>query len=250
MNRVFGMSALGSTIAVVAWLLSPMPALAAGSNAHSPALRTAHGTSLNWSGYSASGAAPYTSIAATWTQPAVNCVKTPTAYSSFWVGLDGWKTPTVEQTGVEAACFEGTPIYFAWYELYPKEPVAKMLPRKDLVSPGDTLTASVTYLQKGKFAMTLSDTTRHWSHTVKKADKTAQLGSAEVIAEAPANRNEILPLADFGSVSFSGVSIDGAPLSGSTPGLEPITMASSGHVTEAEPSPVSGAGFSDTWYSE
>jgi hypothetical protein len=243
------MGALISTIAVVAGVLSPLPALAA-SHTHSPALRTVHGVTLNWSGYAVSGSAPYTSVSATWTQPAVNCAKTPTAFSSFWVGLDGLKTPTVEQTGVEAGCFEGTPIYFAWYELYPKGSGATPFPRKDVVSPGDTFTATVTDLGKSKFRMTLSDATRGWSRTVTKADKKAELGSAEVIAEAPSRGTEILPLADFGTVSFSGVSIDGTPLSGSTPGLEPITMASSGHVTEAEPAPLAGSGFSDTWYSE
>lgn len=39
-------------------------------------------------------------------------------------------------------------------------------------------------------------------------------GSAEVIAEAP-SAGTVLPLADFGTVSFTGATVDGAPIGGS-----------------------------------
>jgi Peptidase A4 family len=252
MNRAAAVGAVALMAIGVGGLLGPLPAPAAGSRpttGSSPALRTDHhGVSLNWSGYEASGGGPYTSVSASWTQPEVDCAKTPTAYSSFWVGLDGWKTPSVEQTGTEAGCFEGTPVYFAWSEMYPK--AAKQLPRKDVVSPGDSFTSTVTYVGKNKFRLTLSDATRGWSHTVTQASRSAERGSAEVIAEAPSAGSEVLPLADFGVVSFTDATIDGAPLSGSTPNLEPLTMTSKGNVAEAEPSALSGGSFSDTWLSE
>jgi hypothetical protein len=245
------MGAVVSMAVATAGLLGPLQALAARSHpalGASPALRASHGVSTNWSGYEVSSGGPYTSVSASWTQPAVDCAKTPTAYSSFWVGLDGWKTPSVEQTGVEAGCFEGTPLYFAWYEMYPKRAV--MLPRKDFVSPGDSLTSTVTYLGKNKFRLALSDTTRGWSRTVTKASKSAERGSAEVIGEAPSAGTEILPLADFGSVSFSNATVEGALLSSSTPGLERLTMTSHADVVKAEPSPLAGGSFSDNWLSE
>jgi hypothetical protein len=251
MYRFVAVCAVLAAVTTSGVLMSPLPALAAPSHAYarqsSPDLQTGHGVSKNWSGYTVIGSPPYTSVSASWTQPAVNCTQTPTAFASFWVGLDGWKTPTVEQTGVEAGCFEGTPLYFAWYEMYPKN--AKMFPRKDYVAPGDSFTASITYFGKHKFRLTLADTTRGWSHTVNQASKTAQLGSAEVIAEAPTGGGEILPLVDFGQVSFTGASVDGNVLSSSTPGLEPLTLESGGK-REAEPSALSGGAFSDTWYSE
>jgi hypothetical protein len=251
MIRSVAVGAVVSTAVAIAGLLGPLPALAARSHpapSSSPALRTSHGFSTNWSGYDVTGGGPYTTVSASWTQPEVNCTRTPTAYSSFWVGLDGWKTPSVEQTGVEAGCFEGTPLYFAWYEMYPK--AAKMLPRKDFVSPGDRFTATVTYIGKNKFKLALSDTTRGWSYTVTKASKSAERGSAEVIGEAPSAGTEILPLSDFGTVSFTNASVEGVPLSGSTPGLEPLTMRTHSDVVEAEPSAVSGGSFTDTWVSE
>jgi Peptidase A4 family len=251
MYRSAAMRAVVLAIVAVGALVSALPALAARSHParrSSPALTTAHAVSENWSGYAVGGTGPYTSVSASWTQPAVNCQETPTAYASSWVGLDGFKSTSVEQTGTEAGCFEGTPIYLAWYEMYPKN--AKLLPRKDVVSPGDVFTSTVAYLGKNKFRLTLSDTTRGWSRSVTKSSKTAKRASAEVIVEAPASGTEILPLADFGTASFTEVTVDGALLSSSTPGLEPFTMTSKGNVVEAEPSAVDNGSFSDTWLSE
>ena len=60
--------------------------------------------SENWAGYAATGTAgSLTSVSSSWAQPAVTCGATD-AFSSFWVGLDGDGTPTVEQTGTEADC--------------------------------------------------------------------------------------------------------------------------------------------------
>src|SRR5919202_5547259 len=98
-----------------------------------------HSTSTNWSGYDVTGGR-YTSVSAAWTQPAVNCSVTPTGWSSFWVGLDGDTSSTVEQTGTEADCSSGRAVYSAWYEMYPKFPVTY----SDAVSAGDHFSASVT----------------------------------------------------------------------------------------------------------
>ena len=55
-------------------------------------------TSANWAGYAvdsgdpAAGAAPavFTSVSGSWTQPAVECPRSGTTYSAFWVGLGGF----------------------------------------------------------------------------------------------------------------------------------------------------------------
>ena len=58
--------------------------------------------SENWAGYAATGAAgSLTSVSSSWAEPAVTCGGTDT-FSSFWVGLDGDGTPTVEQTGTRS----------------------------------------------------------------------------------------------------------------------------------------------------
>jgi hypothetical protein len=241
---------------VVGGLLSASPsAFAAGTAAPNhawPNHKVSRGSSTNWSGYALGGPGPYTSVSASWTQPAVDCATTRSGWSAFWVGLDGDTTETVEQTGTEADCSSGKPIYGAWYEMYPRSSVSLHEP----VSAGDSFTASVTYAGKAffgltsKFVLSLSDTTQGWSRTETKFLRTAKLGSAEAIAEAPSSLLGVLPLSDFGAVAFSGVSVNGSLLSASTPGIEPITMVSEEGAVEAEPSAIAGGSFSDTWYSQ
>ncbi|WP_051825411.1 G1 family glutamic endopeptidase [Kitasatospora aureofaciens] len=198
-----------------------------------------HSTSGNWAGYAATGGR-FTSVKASWVQPAVSCNGTDT-WSSFWVGLDGDGSNSVEQTGTEADCSSGSPVYSAWYEMYPAYPVNY----SNTVRPGDHFTASVTTSGSGSFTLTLSDTTAGWSRTVNKSLKSAALASAEVIAEAPSSSSGVLPLSNFGSVAFSGSTVNGQALGGFSP--DAITMASGG-TTKATTSGLSGgSSFSVTW---
>jgi hypothetical protein len=235
--------------AAVVGVLSPAaPALAGGAAAGryaAPNHKIDLSTSSNWSGYAVSGFGPYQSVSSSWRQPKVDCSKTPTAWSAFWVGLDGDSTSTVEQTGSEADCSSGTAVYYAWYEMYPKYAVNYANP----VSAGDAFSASVTYSGSGYFKLTLSDNTRGWTQTTTQRLKAAKLGSAEVIAEAPSGRGGILPLADFGTAAFSGATVNGSPLTSSTSGLDPITKVSESTVSAA-PSAISGGSFTDTWHSQ
>lgn len=65
-----------------------------------------------------------------------------------------------------------------------------------------------------------------------------------MIAEAPSSSGGVLPLADFGTVNFSGSTANGASLSSFNP--DAITMA--GGTTKANPSGISGSGsFSVAW---
>jgi hypothetical protein len=201
--------------------------------------KLSNSTSSNWSGYAVTGGR-YTSVSASWVQPAVNCSVTPTGWSSFWVGLDGDTTSTVEQTGTEADCSSGTPVYSAWYEMYPKFPKNY----SDTVRPGDSFTASVTTDGNGNFSLTIRSS-RGWSHTTSARLKSAKLGSAEVIAEAPSSSGGVLPLADFGTVSFTGATANGTSF-GSLSGLDRINMVS-GSTTKASTSAISGGNFSVTW---
>jgi hypothetical protein len=227
--------------AVLGAALAATPALAA-VHSGGPNDKLNHGTSSNWSGYALSGGR-YTTAAASWTQPAVDCTATPTGYSAFWVGLDGDATNTVEQTGTEADCSSGKAVYYAWYEMYPKYPVNY----SSRVRPGDVLSASVTYAGASTFVLTLSDATQKWSQTTTQRSRAAKLGSAETIAEAPSGRGGVLPLADFGTVEFSQMTVDGSLLTAGLPGLEPLTMLAGAATVKAEPTSISAGGFSDTW---
>jgi hypothetical protein len=235
--------ALASALAA---LTPAVPVATAEAAQNTPAHRISHSYSTAWSGYDVAGQGPYTSVSASWTQPAADCQQTPTADSSFWVGLDGATTPTVEQTGADADCVNGTPVYYGWYEMYPKPPVNFSNP----IAPGDSMSASVTYRGKGRFQLVLQDNTRGWTQTVTARSTKATRSSAEVIAEAPSTRQGVVPLADFQRVGFAGASVDGTPLTSSTPGVNPITMASSTGGIKARPSSLSGGAFTVTWYHE
>jgi Peptidase A4 family len=245
-SAVLRMVTAGTAGAVLIALSAGVANASAAAHRQAPNHKISHSTSTNWSGYAVSGAGPYTSVVASWKQPAVNCRQTPTGWSSFWVGLDGDTTDTVEQTGTEADCSSGTPVYYAWYEMYPKFPVQYSNP----VSPGDNFTASVTYLGRGSFSLTLTDTSKGWTQQTTQRLKSAKLGSAEVIAEAPSSSGGVLPLADFGTVGFSGAKVNGSALTSSTPGIDPITMVSASGAVKAKPSAISNGGFSDTWFSQ
>ena len=213
---------------------------AASSVRHAPNHKITNSTSTNWSGYAVTGSR-YTSVSASWTEPTVSC-SGGTAYSSFWVGLDGDTSGTVEQTGTDADCSGSTPRYYAWYEMYPKFPTNL----RGTVRPNDKLNATVTTDGRGGFTLTISDTTQGWTNTTNARLKSAKLASAEVIAEAPSSSGGVLPLANFGTVGFSNAKANGALLTSSTPHIDPITMAS-GSTVKAQPGSISSGAFSVTW---
>lgn len=233
---------LAAVVVSIGVIFAVAPPSASASPLGAPNHRINYGVSANWSGYVVSGFGPYTTVSSSWTQPSVDCKATPKGFSAFWVGLDGSGSKTVEQTGTEANCANGRVSYAAWFEMFPKRPMNYPNP----VLPGDNFTAAVTATGRGRFQLTLSDTTQGWSQTTSQKRRSAKRVSAEVIAEAPSSRKAVLPLADFGSVGFSGASVNGALLTSSTPGIEPLTMAS-GATVKASPSSISGGSFSVTW---
>src|SRR6059058_1162136 len=133
---------------------------------HGPMHRITNSSSSNWSGYAVTGSR-FTSVSASWTEPTARC--SGTAYSSFWVGLDGDTSNTVEQTGTDADCSGSAPQYYAWYEMYPKFPVNL----RGTVRPGDKLSASVTTDGRGGFTLTISDSTQGWTNTTNARLKSA-----------------------------------------------------------------------------
>lgn len=203
-------------------------------------------TSRNWAGYGSAGnAGTFTSVSASWSQPAVTCTATDT-FSSFWVGLDGDGTNSVEQTGTEADCSGGNAVYQGWFEMFPAAPVFYNNP----VQPGDAMSASVVANGGGAFTLTLTDSTQGWTQQTNQTLNTAQLGSAEVIAEAPSSGNgNVLPLSNFGAVNFTAVTADNTPLGNENP--DALTMVSANNVTEATPSALTGGNaFTVTWNSD
>jgi hypothetical protein len=188
--------------------------------------------SYNWSGYAVSGSpGSVTDVKGSWTVPGIIGECGPTEqHSSFWVGIDGLTSPTVEQIGTDSGCMNGSPIYFAWYELYPQ---AAHLISRVVVQPGDIISAEVSYSPPGPinehgdhgrhhengtstvqqngshedgpsggFTLSLINLTTGASFKKHADVPTAQLSSAEWVAEAPSGVNGTLPLANFGKGRF------------------------------------------------
>ena len=201
-------------------------------------VRAGKGTveTFNWSGYAAHGTT-FTSASGTWTQPAAKCGSlSPHQYSiaAFWVGLDGWESKTVEQTGTEADCAGTEPVYRAWYELYPERPF--LVGGK--VEPGDTLHAEVT-----QGTLLLEDAVQKWTAEEHFLPGSLAFSSAEWIAEAPA-QNRLTP---FGSVRFekaaaSAGTVTGGPIDDEAWSNDAVTLVSKRGTVLAEPGSLEAGG--------
>jgi hypothetical protein len=199
--------------------------------------------STNWSGYAAT-TGTYTSVSASWTEPTGTCSGSA-KYSSFWVGLDGYSSGSVEQTGSEVDCSGSRPRYYAWYEMYPNPSVSY----SNTVRPGDHFNSSVTYTGNNHFNLFIQDTTQGWSHTTVGTLAGAARSSAEVIVEAPCctASGGILPLANFGTVNITGSTANGSAI-GSAGGVTQIIMIdSAGRDKDTVSGLTSGENFSATW---
>ena len=226
---------------VAAFVLTAFPAAAeAGATTHGtlrfdPNKKITQSTSSNWSGYAATGGG-FTSVTSSWTQPSASCGSA----TSFWVGLDGDGSSTVEQTGTSADCSGGSARYYAWYEMYPKYPVNLSM----AVSPGNSITATVSVTGNGRYTLHIHNNTTGGDFSITQKGH-GQNYSAEAIAEAPSSRSGVLPLTNFGSVNFSGTVVNGQPIGTFNP--DRIDMVSGG-TTKASTGPLSNTGdFSITW---
>ncbi|MCQ4040619.1 G1 family glutamic endopeptidase [Streptantibioticus rubrisoli] len=179
----------------------------------------------NWGGYVATGS--FSTISGSWTEPHVTCNSSSDLFAP-WIGLDGYGSQTVEQTGVQTDCSSGSPVLSAWYEMYPAAPVYW----NDPVSEGDSITASVVSNGGGSYTLTLTDNTKGWTEHVDK-DLAAENVSAEAVIESP---TQSYP--SFSQLDFSGVTVDGQSLDATNP----QAFTSGGYA----PGPLSGGSFSMT----
>jgi hypothetical protein len=233
---------------------------------HSPiVIRESHNsstTSTNWSGYAVTAAnGSVTDVKGSWIVPAIvgSCPAT-NQYSSFWVGIDGYNSNTVEQIGTDSDCQGGVPTYYAWYEFYPH---ASFLISGLTISPGDNIQAETSYNTASRnFTVTLTNVTTGGTFNISSKVGSARRSSAEWIAEAPSSGG-VLPLADFGTISFGldstgdastcDATIGGttAPIGSFGANIQEITMVTSTGAVKAQPSNLAtdGTSFSDTWMS-
>jgi peptidase A4-like protein len=185
-------------------------ATGATANAANPGLYHAAASSSNWAGYAVSGTS-FTDVKGTWVQPAASCPARSTGFAAFWVGIGGYSGGNggLEQIGTESDCSSGTPTYGAWYELLPAASIGIPL----TVSAGDTVSAEVS-VNDSLVTLTITNVTTGATFTTQQTPSVLDTSSAEWIAEAPSQCSRSsctpLPLANFGTVQFSGSSTTAA----------------------------------------
>jgi len=204
--------------------------------------------STNWSGYAATGSnGAFKSVSASWTQPTATCSggrRSSDEYAAFWVGLDGYNSSSVEQTGTDSDCDGRTPDYYGWYEMYPADPVYYT----NTVEPGDSVSASVTFSGTDTYTLVLKDNTRGWTQTQTISESGFDRSSAEVITEAPCctASGGILPLADFGTINYTASADNGSSMGTQSP--TSIVMIDNSGLDKDSTSSISSSGaFSNTW---
>lgn len=204
--------------------------------------------STNWAGYADDNTAgtTYSTVTGSWTEPSVTCPAHGTQDAVFWVGIDGFTSGTVEQDGTLAQCNRGTATYFSWWEMFPTNSIQVV---GSSVSPGDSISASV--VRSGStYTLKITDSTHPAnSFSTSQTCSTCANSSAEWIAEAPSSANKILPLADFGTWTETGATVNSQVISSFAD--DELTMVDNSGSIKAQPGPLnsSGNGFSVTWKS-
>lgn len=253
------MKRIALAIVTIAALLPLAGSASAAALSHGPMIRVGrpgagpdtNTQSTNWSGYAAyKTGTTFTDVKGSWVEPSVSCPSRQHQYAAFWVGIDGYTSNSVEQIGTDSDCAaKNRPSYYAWYEMYPKSPVNLSL----TIKPGDTISGEVSFSGGSSFTLTLTDQTTGKSFTTTQSYSGAALSSAEWIAEAPSSFS-VLPLADFGTVNFTGSYTTGnghtGSISDSSWSNDQITMVNNKGTVKAQPSGLtsSGTAFSVTWH--
>lgn len=200
---------------------------AAGALAYAPVYGLHYASSSPWGGYVATGSG-FRSIVGSWIEPSVTCTSTNNLFAP-WVGIDGYGSQTVEQTGAQVSCSSGRAVYQAWYEMYPANPVY-LSTSSYPVAANDSFTGSVTTSGNGSYTLTLKDNTKSWSYTTTKS-LSGQNISAEAIIESPTSSYP-----KFTATTFSGITVNGQVFDN----YDPIALSSGGY----SPTALVNGGFS------
>jgi hypothetical protein len=164
-----------------------------------PVFASSYATQV-WSGYVdvAHQNVKFRYVESNFTVPAVTCTSL-TSKASFWVGLDGYGTSTVEQDGLSTDCSIGRPNYQVWYEMFPQGVV--YMPFHPRV--GDHITAAVFYnYSTGVYNLSVTDHDASLANfNVQQrcpSGHTCQNATAEAVLEADNGTN----LSKFTQVNF------------------------------------------------
>ena len=210
---------------------------------------TGASTSRNWSGYAATSGT-FTGVTGSWKVPQLLSAGS-FGTDATWVGIGGVNSRDLIQAGTEETTVRsGVTEWDAWIETLP-QPSRQV---QFAVHPGDSVTVSIKEQGTNQWLIRFNNNTTGESYQTT-VQYTSSRSSAEWIEEAPSSAG-VLPLADFGTASFSGCS---ATMNGHTGAIndsnwqyDSITMERADGTDKAVPSDLSsgGDGFTITWYNE
>ncbi len=201
--------------------------------------------SSNWSGWEIESSSVVTQVSGTFTVPTLNCAKTPDAGESTWVGIggsylpDGSSSGDLLQTGVESDCSGGVQVSnMAWWEKIP--PLPEIPFNSMSVAPGDAIQASVYQASDGSWVTRVDDLSRgisgvmimiyghaywgtrldsdpnNWYQQEGNGSPISYTGGytaewiVEDFAECTSTSCSLVPLADYGTVTFGSLSVNNA----------------------------------------
>ena len=140
----------------------------------------------------------------------------------------------------------GRSTYTAWYELLPSFAVTL---NSVTLSPGDTVVASINLVNSSTnlWSIQISDATTGHAFSQNVVYNSTR-SSGEWIVERPTINNQIVTLADFGNVTFSGCHINLSTVTGSITkfSFSKIQMANSQNANLASVTALTASGSSFT----
>jgi len=229
-----------SSVSGLAPTTNPTPSSPSTGSSAAPQTTTGY-TSTNWSGYIAVNGT-FTGVSGSWvaTNPTGN--NATTTADSTWIGIGGVTSGDLIQVGTQNIInSSGIVTTSAFYELLPdfSQPVPGIT-----VTPGDSMSASITQISSGQWSITITDNTNGQVYTNTFAYNST-LSSAEWIEEDPSfSAHRQIPFDNFGIATFSGSStvMNGSSISLASSTAQPVTMVNRSGTPIAVPSAISGSG--------
>jgi hypothetical protein len=208
-----------------------------------PADQVDQNTSHNWSGYAAASGR-YTAVTGTWTVPQPRLSDVAAGVGATWVGIGGVTGHDLIQAGTqEVTDGQGQAQFQTWIEMLPQPPQQVAV----AVVPGDSVTVSIDEQGAGTGTWQVSITNNTSGQSYRTVvNYVSTESSAEWVDEAPASQRAVLPLDDFGTVSFSAASATRSDqtVNLAQAGAQPITMLNAARQPLAQPSPIGSDGSS------
>jgi hypothetical protein len=214
----------------VAAVLSTSPAGSAGAVTHAAFHRASPSISsflqsTNWSGVAVTGGT-YTRATGSWVVPKVT-ITSGNRYAADWVGIGGYSTGDLIQSGTSEESLGGHANYYAWTEILPAPEVRIS---GFAVHPGDSMTVDVNQLSAGSWRITVTNHTTGQVFT-KNLNYVSTHASAEWIHEAPTVGGGQSQLASTTNANYDHDTVNGSKVIGSAGTLHEIQLVGPTYAT-------------------